>query len=88
MHVGAGGGESFGEHGGQVDFVGSGYRVCSFLASVTMDDLSKNHARPSIARPRHAGTADPVWLVRQFCWTQPFIDLINDGVSYHKSFNW
>jgi hypothetical protein len=37
------GGESFGEHGGQVDIVGSGHRVDSF-ARVTLDGLSKNHA--------------------------------------------
>ena len=43
QHVGVGGGESFGQHGGPVDIVGSGHRVDSF-ARVTLDGLSKNHA--------------------------------------------
>jgi len=43
QHVGVAGGESFGQHGGQVDIVGSGHRVDSF-ARVTLDGLSKNHA--------------------------------------------
>jgi hypothetical protein len=36
QHVGVAGGESFGQHGGQVDIVGTGYRVDSF-ARVTFD---------------------------------------------------
>ena len=43
QHIGMGGGESFGQHSGQVDIVGSGHRVDSF-ARVTLDGLSKNHA--------------------------------------------
>jgi len=31
QHVGVGGGESFGQHGGQVDIVGSGHRVVPLL---------------------------------------------------------
>ena len=42
QHVGVGGGESFGQHNGPVDIVGSGHRVDSF-ARVTLDGLS-NHA--------------------------------------------
>jgi hypothetical protein len=30
QHIGMSGGESFGQHSGQVDIVGSGHRVCSF----------------------------------------------------------
>ncbi|NVN53665.1 hypothetical protein HLY00_4015 [Mycolicibacterium hippocampi] len=44
QHVGVGGGESFGQHRGQVDIVGSGHRVCSFFARVTLVGPSKNHA--------------------------------------------
>jgi len=43
QHVGVGGGESIGQHGRQVDIVGSGHRVDSF-ARVTLVGLSKNHA--------------------------------------------
>ena len=38
-----GGGESLGQHSGQVDIVVSGHGVDSF-ARVTLDGLSKNHA--------------------------------------------
>ena len=40
---GMSGGESFGQHDGQVDIVGSSHRVDSF-ARVTLDGPSKNHA--------------------------------------------
>ena len=43
QNVRVAGGESFGEHSGQVDIVGRGHRVDSF-ARVTLVGLSKNHA--------------------------------------------
>ncbi len=43
QHVGVARGESFGQHSGPVDILGSGHRVDSF-ARVTLVGLSKNHA--------------------------------------------
>src|SRR4051812_7717933 len=43
QHIGMRRGESFSQHRGPVDIVGSGHRVDSF-ARVTLDGLSKNHA--------------------------------------------
>ena len=43
QHIGMRRGESFSQHLGPVDIVGSGHRVDSF-ARVTLDGLSKNHA--------------------------------------------
>jgi hypothetical protein len=42
--VGTSGGEPISQHSRPVDIVGSGHRVCSFFARVTLDGLSKNHA--------------------------------------------
>jgi hypothetical protein len=70
QHVGVTGSESFGQHGGQVDIVGTGHRVDSF-ARVTLDGLSKNHAMTfnhsaTTRRYRSSGpTRTPL------CWTQP-----------------
>jgi hypothetical protein len=65
-----GGGESFGQHQGPVDIVGSGHRVDPF-ARVTLDGLSKSHAMTNIypATTRrtsaHGPTRTPLW------WPQP-----------------
>ena len=62
--------ESFSQHLGPVDIVGSGHRVDSF-ARVTLDGLSKNHAMtfiyPATTRRamRSGPTHTPPW------WTQP-----------------
>src|SRR3954453_23580988 len=70
QHVGMSAGESFGQHRGQVDIVGSGHRVDSF-ARVTLTGPSKNHAMTfnhsaTTRRYRSSGpTRTPL------CWTQP-----------------
>src|SRR5271169_6683927 len=70
QHVGMRSGESFSQHLGPVDIVGSGHRVYSF-ARVTLDGLSKNHAMTFIypattRRPSRPGPART-----PLCWTQP-----------------
>jgi hypothetical protein len=52
QHVGVSGGESFGQHLGPIDIVGSGHRVDSF-ARVTLVGLSKDASMFVNARLRH-----------------------------------
>ena len=68
-----GGGESLGQHGGQVDIVGSGHRVDSF-ARVTLVGLSKNHAMTF----NHSGTTHRALTIRSDSYTT-LLDATPDG---------
>src|SRR5271155_6161315 len=70
QHIGMGRSESFSQHLGPVDIVGSGHRVGSF-ARVTLDGPSKNHAMTFIHWATTRRTSRPGPTRTPPSWTQP-----------------